>query len=207
MKTLLIITGPQGSGNHLWSKILASTPGVFGWQALTKEYWIAHDQEPFAEAWKNPELLKDIEFDKFAFTSISCPYIYHSEVTVPRYVDFFNEAQKLGYTLKLGLIGRDRNVVEHQQVRIRGKVTLPEFEKRLDIFQAHNPVFLSTELLYLYRRHYIKSVSKQLGFPIHVNSATLDEILIKDPNSKYFVPTGPQELDQVMWTQSRAWAK
>jgi hypothetical protein len=46
MKKLLIITGPQGSGNHMWSKILALHPAVNGWSALLEEYWIPHDREP-----------------------------------------------------------------------------------------------------------------------------------------------------------------
>ena len=57
---LIILTGPQGSGNHLFSKVLALNPAVHGWQDLLDEYWIGHDQEPFAKYWADPKQL-----DKF----------------------------------------------------------------------------------------------------------------------------------------------
>ena len=34
MKKLLIITGPQGSGNHLFSRILSTGTQVGGWKGL-----------------------------------------------------------------------------------------------------------------------------------------------------------------------------
>ena len=64
MKQLLIMTGPQGSGNHLWSKILGETPFVQGWTQLTQEYWIGHGNEPFAEIWENPKLFQEFTWDK-----------------------------------------------------------------------------------------------------------------------------------------------
>ena len=64
-KTLIIITGPQGSGNHLFSKIFAASKQVFGWYELSTTYWVAHDQEPFAEAWHNPDKLEHITFDNY----------------------------------------------------------------------------------------------------------------------------------------------
>ena len=49
MKTLAILTGPQGSGNHLWSKIFSLHEDVFGWKSLLDNYWEAHRySEPFA---------------------------------------------------------------------------------------------------------------------------------------------------------------
>ena len=55
MKKLLIITGPQGSGNHLFSRLLSLHPDVGGWDDLLDEYWVPSDLEPFAEYWVNPE--------------------------------------------------------------------------------------------------------------------------------------------------------
>ena len=39
MKTLAVLTGPQGSGNHLWSKIFSLHEDVFGWKSLLDNYW------------------------------------------------------------------------------------------------------------------------------------------------------------------------
>jgi hypothetical protein len=198
MKTLLVITGPQGSGNHLFSKIFAANPNVFGWKELNDTYWVPHDQEPFAEAWNNPELLKDVEFNKFAFTSISCPYMYKGVMSIPKYVEFFAAAKQLGYHIKVGIIGRDRTVLEHQQSRLRGQVTLPHFEVRLPLFTEYNPVYLSTELLYLYRSAYLKTIAKQLEFPVHVSASKLDEILAEDPNCKYITAAASTPLDNIV---------
>ena len=40
-KKLLIITGPQGSGNHLFSRILSTHPEVGGWKSLLEadNFW------------------------------------------------------------------------------------------------------------------------------------------------------------------------
>jgi hypothetical protein len=201
-KTLLVITGPQGSGNHLFSKIFAANANVFGWDYLTNNYWAPHDQEPFAEAWRRPLSLKDIQFDKFAFTSISCPYMYKGSVSIPDYKGFVNAAKDIGYNLKFAIIGRDKNILEHQQTRLRGQITLPHFEKAIPYLMGHNPVYLSTELLYLYKANYIKSIAKQLEFPVHVDPVKLDEILSQDPNAKYFSAVGDQPLDLVVRTAS-----
>ena len=75
MKTILILTGSQGSGNHLWSKIFALHPQVVGWQALLTEYWIGHDQEPFAPYWQDPSQLKYYRWTQsdWFVTSMSVP--------------------------------------------------------------------------------------------------------------------------------------
>ncbi len=195
MKTLLILTGPQGSGNHLWSKVFSADNSVWGWKNLLNTYWIPHSDEPFAMAWDNPSLLKDIEFGNYAVTSISCPYARDGQAIDPKYVEFINEARHLGYCVKIAIIGRDKNVLQHQQTRVRGAVSYNRFEQHLPYLQSLHPVYLSTELLYLYRRDYVRSLSRQLEFPIHIEDAVLDEILVKDPNTKYFCQSETQELD------------
>lgn len=193
MKTLLIITGPQGSGNHLWSKVFAASAEVYGWSELNNTYWIPHADEPFAAAWDNTTKLSDIEFDKFAVTSISCPYAKDGSAVEPNYASFVNEAERLGYKVRLAIIGRDQNVLQYQQQRVRGTHSYKRFEQHLAYLCGLNPVFISTELLYLYRMNYLRSLD--LGVPINITEEKLNEILVQDPNSKYFIPAEPQELD------------
>jgi hypothetical protein len=198
MKTLLIITGPQGSGNHLFSKIFAQHPDVFAWSALNDQYWVPHDQEPFVDAWHNPFILPNVVFDTHAVTSISCPYAYHGQTVEPRYAEFIAAAERLGYKIKVAIIGRDQNVLRLQQERVRGTYSYPKFEKYLNYLQTFNPVYLSTELLYLYRENYVSSLSAQLDFPINCDPEQISKILETDPNSKYFAPAPDQALDKIV---------
>jgi hypothetical protein len=195
MKTLLIITGPQGSGNHLFSKIFALHPEVFGWSALLDEYWIGHDQEPFAEAWHNPALLKNIEFNEYAVTSISAPYAYKGVTTIPNYKNLVDEANRLGYVVKVAIIGRDKNILKHQQLRVRDRVSVQDFESQLPYLNSLNPVYISQELLYLYSVYYLQNLSTLLNFPIDTNNTRIEDILKDDANSKYFNACDRQDLD------------
>ena len=206
-KTLLIVTGPQGSGNHLWSKIFALHPDVHGWHALLHEYWIGHDQEPFAEYWENPDRLKEFNWGKCEYfvTSVSTPYMLNGERTVPNIVRFAVTAMGLGIRVKIAIIGRDRNILDYQQTRVRGKPTvdtaLVEYEK----LRTWNPVFLSYELLHLYREDYLRQIAKQLEFPMDFAHPQLTNILVDDTNSKYFQPVAHHATDDLARHTSRKW--
>jgi hypothetical protein len=195
MPTMLILTGPQGSGNHLFSKVFAQHPNVYGWQDLTETYWVGHDQEPFAKYWYNPELLKSFNWtqSKYYVTSISCPYVHYSKTVEPNYKTFIKELQNLGIRVKIAIIGRDQTVLEYQQARVRGAVSLPKFMNNLESLMHFSPVFISQELLYLYKEQYINSLSQQLDFPI---STDVTEILKEDANKKYFKPVESHWLDE-----------
>jgi hypothetical protein len=194
-KTILILTGPQGSGNHLWSKIFALHPGVKGWSALLDQYWIGHDQEPFAEYWRDPEQLKYFPWAQsdWYVTSISVPYMDNGTATVPDFKAFVTKLQLAGVRVKFAVLGRDRNIVQHQQTRVRGAPTLATALAEFDQFAA--PVFLSYELLHLYGAKYLENVSQQLSFPIATTDPRLQDILATDTNTKYFQPVDTQPLD------------
>jgi hypothetical protein len=207
MKTLLIITGPQGSGNHLWSKIFALHPDVYGWHTLLHEYWIGHDQEPFADCWADPDELKEFDWGecKYFVTSVSTPYMLNGERTIPNIVRFAATALGLGIRVKIAIIGRDRNILQYQETRVRGEPTfdiaLAEYEK----LTTWNPVFLSYELLHLYGDLYLQQLSDQLEFPIDYSSPQLENILQDDTNSKYFQPVTHHPTDDLARHTSRKW--
>lgn len=193
MKKLLIITGPQGSGNHLWSKILAMHPAVQGW--VMADYWEGHHQEPFNEFWHDPTKFETTEFsDTNYVTSISSPYYRGKEPHRPDYKKFIKYASSI-FDVKTCIIGRDVNIIRSQQNRVRGEVTLI-----LDDFKTiEEPFYISTELLFLYGQEYLKSLSKQLDFPIAWNHATmLIDILKKDANEKYIKDVEDQKLDDII---------
>lgn len=202
MKQLLIFTGPQGSGNHLWSKLFALHPEVAGWSALLDNYWIPHDQEPFADCWRDPALLKTRDWSQkdYYVTSISCPYIDDTQVAIPNIVSFAAQAMGCGLKVKIAIIGRDKNILGMQETRVRGRSTFEIAQDHYKQLESWNPLYLSYELLHLYRDSYLKQISKTLDFPIAYNNARLDEILKDDTNQKYVQPVAHHWVDKLTKT-------
>lgn len=205
MKTLLILTGPQGSGNHMWSKVFALHPAVYGWQALLNQYWIGHDQEPFAELWQQPNSVAQFDWSQkdYYVTSISVPYALNGTLTVPNFDSFVNAVQQQGIVVKLAVLGRDRNIVGMQESRVR---STPTVAQALAVYQNLVPdCYLSYELLHLYRSQYLESVSRQLNFPIDYLSTELENIITVDTNSKYFSAVNHSPADALAQHASRKW--
>ena len=205
MKQLLILTGPQGSGNHMWSKIFALHPQVSGWSALLDTYWIGHDQEPLADCWENPALLSQRNWGthNYYVTSVSVPYINNGIATVPDFKTFAQIAQNVGLQVRFAVLGRDRNIVKMQQQRVRKGITLSQ---ALATFaQFAQPVFLSYELLHLYQDQYLKQLSQQLAFPIAHTDPRLKEIIQEDTNAKYFSAVDHHSTDDLAHKTSRKW--
>ena len=202
MKKLLIFTGPQGSGNHLWSKIFALHPEVAGWSALLDTYWIPHDQEPFAAYWRDPTRLKDFDWSQqdYYVTSISCPYIDDTRWAIPDIAGFARQAEECGLAVQIAIIGRDRTILGFQETRIRGRSTFETAQEQYEKLADRNPVYLSYELLHLYQGSYLKQVSKLLEFPIAYTDSRLEEILKDDTNAKYIHPIDHHWTDKLMKT-------
>jgi len=184
---LLIITGPQGSGNHLFAKIFCADPRVHGWKMNLAE-WQGHHLEPFALFWKKPKLLlQQTPKKKFNVTSISCPYFYNQQPHDPNYKEFISCAQKI-FDVQLIILGRDKNILEVQQQRVRNTHTTPKFIKYVkSLLRFGLPTqFASQELFFLYGREYLKTLSKTTGFPIPFNSKKfVKDFLNCESNRKY----------------------
>ena len=207
MKRLLIVTGPQGSGNHMWSKIFALHPAVYGWRELTQTYWIGHDQEPFADCWTDTDCLTEFDWNQsdYYVTSVSCPYMNNGERTVPDLVGFAAQAMGCGLTVQFAIIGRDRNILNFQETRVRGE---PTFDLAIEQYQqlaTWQPAYLSYELLQLYQGAYLQQLSNQLEFPIDYSNVQIDEILKDDTNQKYFQPVEHHWTDDLARHTSRKW--
>jgi hypothetical protein len=179
---LLILTGPQGSGNHLFAKIFSSHESVRGWDMEHNE-WQGHHNEPFSLYWERPELLKlAIKNKKYYITSISCPYFYKKKPTIPNYKKFIKYASKV-FDIQVCIIGRDKNILYKQQTRIRSKHTTPTAIKNFKHLYNYNPVFISQELFCLYGIDYCNSISKLLNFPIDIEK--IKELLKYNANKLY----------------------
>jgi hypothetical protein len=198
MAKMLILTGPQGAGNHLWSKIFSLHSEVYGWKSLLDNYWEAHRfAEPFCKHWRDHTLLTSFNWtqSKYYFTSISLPLgIYGHDVNpiwMPDIQGFAATVLGCGVEVEIAVVGRDQTILTNQQTRIRTQPTLPMFMEQLP--KIWNPTFLSYELLYLYRQDYLKSL--RLNIPVAWNDARIDSILADDANIKYVHSVDYNELD------------
>jgi len=187
MSRLLIITGPQGSGNHLFSKIFALHDEVYGWKNLLNTYWEGHHHEPFAKYWQDPDLLHGFDWKQCEYyvTSVSCPYVKDQEVHVPDYKKFIDIANVYA-DVEICIIGRDQNILEYQQQRVRGNHTTPlAAEAFNELLEEMDVTFLSQELLYLYKDKYLQQLASDLQWPIAYYDPDINEILKNDANRKY----------------------
>jgi len=191
--TLLIITGPQGSGNHLFSKIFSLHKEVLGWSALYDHEWVGHDQEIFQPYWNNPKTLSDFDWSqsKYYVTSISCPYVLNKKFAIPKYHAFINQAKKYA-DVQVAIIGRDKNILKHQQIRVRrGEHTTPVALQHLSLLP--DAFYLSQELFFLYGKNYLKNICKLINFPIDYNNVYITKLFKNEANKKYIkkIKKGP----------------
>jgi hypothetical protein len=200
MKQLTIAVGPQGSGNHLYAKLFGSNPNVYAWQSLQEKYWEGHDMEPFADCWEDPTLLLDFDTSThdYYYTSMGAPYVFDGETKIPKFAEFHRYALQIFDNVNYMIIGRDRNILEHQQTRVRGGVTYPHFLENMHHFLDKQHMFVSQELVYLYGIQYINSIESTLGLPLNTSVQQVEEILIQDQNRKYMHYVEYTELDDLI---------
>lgn len=189
MKKMLVLIGPQGAGNHLWSKVFSMHPYVFGWKTLLKNYWEAHRfAEPFCKHWRDHSLLKTFDWNQsdYYFTSISCPLGIKDTKWNPDVRGFVDAVEECGIEVQIVVIGRDQNILQCQQKRLREESTIDYFFNQYDrLLPRYSPIFLSYELLHLYTSEYLRSLDNQLIIPIAWYDERLGEILHIDSNEKY----------------------
>jgi hypothetical protein len=204
MKKLLIITGPQGSGNHLFSRIFSSTENVGGWKNLLNKYWIPSDEEPFAEYWVYPERLTTAQFEGYDYwlANVSCPFFYDGIRYIPKIIEVAKQARKLDINVQIAIITRDMNINREQQLRVRKEHTTPIAQDYYynQLIPSDFPVhFLSTETLFLHRKHYLNYLERLLEFPINYHNPDIFKFLDIDPNAKYINHVDEYWLDQEVW--------
>ena len=202
-RKILIVAGPQGSGNHIWAKIFGLHFDVYGWRVLQKKYWEAHHYEPFARAWDDPSILEFPKDYSYFVTSCSIPYVYKGGHRVPPIIEFIKAIENQNVRPIIAIVSRDKNIIELQQERVRGKITLNDAHRAVDEIRDAYPDlhlhFLSYESLYLWRNHYLKFLNDEMVFPVAYDKMSkVDKILKYDANTKYIIDPGPQKLDKVV---------
>jgi len=200
-KKLIIITGPQGSGNHLFSKVFGYHPYVSGWD-FGDEYWIPSDEEPFAECWVDPSKTKSKLNSSVVVANVSVPFVYDGVKQIPKIQEVVNEARSLDYDVKVCIVVRDENINREQQRRVRKEVTMHtalQYYYNLDA-ELH---FLSHESLYLYGGAYLKWLSKVLDFPIAYSDERITKAIGENSNEKYVKYVDTHWLDEQVWNGIR----
>ena len=203
-KRLLIVTGPQGSGNHVFSRLFSLHPEVGGWEALHDEYWVPSDLEPFADYWVNPERLDEFDFSlrDYWVANVSVPFMYDGDKQVPKILEFSNKCKQLGIEVVIAIIVRDQNINSEQQKRVRNEITLPIAQNYYynhlltSNFDVH---FLDHEAFFLHREHYLKYCENILKFPIAWYDEKITNFIDKDANSKYVKYVDEYWLDEQVW--------
>lgn len=198
--TLLIITGPQGSGNHLFSKIFALHKDVVGWPELLNTHWLGHKDEPFQHLWIDPSNIDKFDWSKSKYfvTSISTPYVHNKTHAIPKYKEFISKAKNHA-TIKIGIIGRDKTILKFQQQRVRrGEHTTPlalrAFKELPDLAETF---YLSQELFYLYGKDYLKNICNMINFPIDYNNDYIIKIKKDEANKKYISQSVQGPFDEI----------
>jgi len=197
-RKLLITTGPQGSGNHLFARVLSQHPEVVGWEKLKDNYWVPSDEEPFARYWVYPEELEFPEGD-FFLANVSVPFFYDGVRQVPKILEVCHQAMHLGYEPVVAIIVRDQNINAVQQKRVGGEVTLPTamgYYKSILEDPYIDTHFLSHEAFFMWKDEYIKYIGHQLKFP--VTTEGIDQFITGDANGKYVSPVEDHWLDETI---------
>ena len=196
-KRLLIITGPQGSGNHIFSRVFSMHPAVRGWEQLKDQYWVPSDQEPFAEYWVNPERLTAEVFEgaDYFLANVSVPFFYDGVRQGPNIYEVAVTAQTFGVEVVIGIVTRDQNINQGQQQRVGGEVTMPRAlqyyrDYLLPNFECH---FISNESFFLWNAEYISYLGRLLKFPVDADKS--QQWIETNPNRKYVTPVDDHWLD------------
>ena len=203
-KKLLIITGPQGSGNHLFSRLLSLHPDVNGWEELLDKYWVPSDQEPFADYWVDPNKLHADQFARFGYhlANVSCPFMYDGVRYVPKILEVAERASSFGIDVQIAIIVRDQNINAEQQRRVRGEVTTPiaqDYYYNTLLNSSFHVHFLDHEAFFLHKEHYLKWVGKTLNFPVEIDPVKINRFIEKDANHKYVKYVDKYWLDDEVW--------
>ena len=183
---IVIITGPMGSGNHLFSKIFDLHPDVKGWEGINDGKYRAHKDEPHNVIWQDASAIDTFDWeDEYYVISCSCPYILGGEHVVPKYKEAIQKFLDKGFNVHVGIIGRDTNILELQQKRLRGISTSHHFLEQVPYLTTLPHTFLSMELAQLYQIDYIKSIGKALDLPVVSHSVKYKEIFGVNSNRPY----------------------
>lgn len=197
--------GPQGSGNHIFARMLSLHPEVFGWKDLKDHYFLKHGFEPFAEFYTYPQLLTKERFEKdyggydYYFGSCSYPYAFQGYTNYqPKILEFCQQLSSFGFDVTIAVVVRDDTINRLQQSRVRSEETIDPAKRYVTevLVPSEFPVhFISLESFFSYKADYMKYLAKILDFPIDYGNPNILKFITESPNEKYITPIETHWLD------------
>ena len=190
---VLLITGPQGSGNHIWSKVLTT------WADGDK--WVGHRDEPHSHLWSDVEQWYTHNFTEVnTVVSVSCPFAVDGITRYPDINRWREIMEKRGIPHEVAVITRDKTINDYQNERVR-----PVNNYKNSVENLKNVIvdtYLSTETLHIYKEYYLDSLNEQLKFDIEYDIKKLYHILSQSFNEKYISRLEYSPLDKEVWEVS-----
>ena len=186
---VILLIGPQGSGNHLWSKVFTT------W--ADKEFWVGHKNEPHSKLWQDMDSWRTYVFPNIDnVVSISIPYAVEGKTTFPDVKLWMDIMKERDIEYRVCAITRDENINFLQNKRVRPEnnyYKAVEYIKTLDV-----DCFLSTETLMLYQWKYVEQVCRHLQFSIDKKDVDFSQSF----NEKYVKYVQEFDLDKKVWEVS-----
>lgn len=198
-KQLLILLGPQGSGNHIFARIFSMHKDVFGWKSLTQTYYQKHNSEPFAEYFTYPQLLTEDVFSTHDYfvANVSVPFGFQGLLRYPKIIEVANIAKGFGIDVQFGILTRDEEILSVQEARTRKELSFVKAKQYVEevLMPSEFPInFISLESFFSYKLTYLQYLSKLLKFPIVTDDRAL-AFITDSPNKKYITPIDAHWLD------------
>jgi hypothetical protein len=199
-KKLLITVGPQGSGNHIFSRVFSMHPDVKGWEELKTHYWVKHAREPFVEYFMFPQLLKEEHFNSHQYftANTSYPLNFDGVRYTPKILEFAEKVRSWNIDVTIAVITRDESIVRAQQQRLRNTETVDSAKQYFieTLLPSGIPLhFLSTEAFFSYKESYLEYLEKILDFPVAYRHPDVLKFITESPNAKYIKPIDSHWLD------------
>ena len=131
-------------------------------------------------------------------TSVSIPVLVKGGNFNVDIIDFYNQAKDLGIDVQLGVITRDKNILEHQQTRVRKQSTIHNFMEMLDKVDAEGIKYhmLSHESLVLHGSRYASYIMDLFEYPNEFDEDVIKDIVEHNSNKKYMKYVNEYWLDE-----------
>jgi hypothetical protein len=183
MANILLVVGPQCAGNHLWNKIFNLHPDVVGWEELNHRYHINFIENKVNDIFIDPSTISSHDWTEDNYVlNVSWPFAKGKEPHIHRVLSALED---MGHNIQLAIIGRDENITKYSQRKRRTPYKVDDFIAFTQSLMIFEPIFISYELLFMYRSYYLQQLDRMICIPIDYNSVQLSFLLKSDSNKNY----------------------